>query len=425
MIVRPLTICQISPSDAGGGAELCAVSLHESLLNQGHNSHLFVARKVKDKAGVHEIPYVRGLPGLRRLARRIEKQTGLQDIYNPSFRNLRHLLPHDTDIIHFHNLWGAAGYADLGALPTLTRSIPGIFTEHQQWSFSGHCACHFDCTRWQTGCGKCPDLSIPPRIPRDATRWNWKRKKRLIQNSNLSFAGVSDYICSLARKSPIWSGKRIVRIYNGVDTTVFAPVGETRKCGLRKKHRISEETCAVLLTGKTIRGFHLPAMQEAFEAINRAPEHVYPVLVGDSAAEVAAKYIERPSCIIASRTDPQQMAECYQMCDITLLTPRTEAFGRVAAESQACGTPVVAFDCEGLAETVRNETSGISVPFGDLEQLVQALMQVSNDEKARRRMALSARRFALDNFDQRLITSQYLDLYCSCLDKNEDRPCSL
>jgi len=42
------------------------------------------------------------------------------------------------------------------ALPSLTKTKPAVFTFHDMWAFTGHCAYSYDCDRWKIGCGKCP-----------------------------------------------------------------------------------------------------------------------------------------------------------------------------------------------------------------------------------------------------------------------------
>ena len=37
---------------------------------------------------------------------------------------------------------------------------------HDAWLVSGHCAHSLDCDRWRTGCGRCPDLTLPQPILR-------------------------------------------------------------------------------------------------------------------------------------------------------------------------------------------------------------------------------------------------------------------
>lgn len=387
------------------------MSLHRGLRALGHESTLFVGEKLLDVPGVFAIPYVRGLPGSRRLARWLESRTGWLDIYNPSFRNLVKVIPRDTDLVHFHNLWGSAGFADLGALPSLTRRWPAVLTEHQNWTFTGHCACFHDCERWRTGCGACPRLDIPPAIPRDGTAFNWRRRRRIIRRSRLSFVGVSDYVCRLARQSPMWRGRRVDRIYNGVDAGVFRPASFARRMELRRRFGIPDGALVVLMSGQTLCGFREGIAGEGFEALNRlAYPRVVPLLVGQHAAAAAA-CLDMPSVALGHRRGSEAMAECYQAADLTLVTSRVEAFGRIAAESQACGTPVVAFDTGGLAEVVLNGIGGLSVRQGDVPGLMEALRHMLGSEEFRRQCSSRGRAFVERVFEERRIAQEYADLY--------------
>ena len=182
---QALRIALVHASDLGGGAERSVVSLHRGLRAAGHASTLLVGEKRTDEPGVEVIPYVRGMPGTRRAARALERKYGWLDIYNPSFRALRHRLRGHFDVVHFNTLWGSAGYADIAALPALTRDVPGVLTLRDYWMLTGHCAVYFDCMRWKSGCGQCPDPSIYPGQNADATAFNWRRKRRILSRCAL------------------------------------------------------------------------------------------------------------------------------------------------------------------------------------------------------------------------------------------------
>lgn len=411
MLDRPLKIVQVNAGDAGGGAERCVMTLHLGLRALGHDATLYVGEKRLDEPGVVGIPYVRGIPGLRRLARWVESRTGWLDIYNPSFRNLVKLIPGDIDVVHFHNLWGSAGFADWGALPAITRRWPGVLTEHQNWTLTGHCAYFHDCGRWKTGCGCCPRLDLPPAIPRDGSAFNWRRKRRLIQGSRMSFVGVSGFVCELARQSPIWQNKTISRIYNGIDMKVFCPVSAERKQELRRNFGIPGGKLSVLLSGQTLGGYREGIATEGFDSLNRLSHpRVLPFLVGRQ-AEAASAFLSMPSVAIAHRASPKSMAECYQAVDLTLVTSKVEAFGRIAAESQACGTPVVSFDSEGLKEVVLHEVGGLSVRQGDTDGLCRALRIMLDNPELRRRYSERGIEYVRENFEENHITKQYVELY--------------
>ena len=409
-----LKVAIVHASDVGSGAERCVISLHKCLLNKGHKSTLYVGEKNTDIRDVVQIPYQRGIPGSRRLARWVERSTGRQDIYNPSFRNLKNLIPSDTDVVHFNSLWGTNGYADLAALPDITRNISGVITEHQNWLLTGHCACFHDCERWKSGCGNCPDLTIPPAIPKDGTRKNWKRKRNIIQKSDIVLVTVSDWLKKKSGESPIWDNKRILRIYNGIDLQIFHPVSDETRLRLKKRLGIPENKIAILLTGQTLGGFKEGGgiATQGYDVINKliAAYQIVPVLIGRVSKE-AQSLINGLSVAIPFQKDPEDMAGCYQAVDITLVTSVAEAFGRIAAESQACGIPVVSFDTGGLAEVVLNEVGGLSVKKGDTEGLIAALKRMIEDENLRRRLGEQGVRYVVENFEEGLIADQYIELF--------------
>jgi glycosyltransferase involved in cell wall biosynthesis len=59
-----------------------------------------------------------------------------------------------------------------------------------------------------------------------------------------------------------------------------------------------------------------------------------------------------------------------------------EPFGMVAAEAQACGTPVVAFRRGGLSEVIEDGVTGFLVPPGDLQAAVEAIGQTAGISRA-------------------------------------------
>lgn len=412
-----MRIALVHAADFGGGAERSVVSLHRGLRAAGHASTLFVGAKKTDEPGVVEIPYVRGIPGSRRIARTLERRFGWQDIYNPSFRRLAKLLENRFDIVHFHSLWGSSGYADLSALPAITRRIPGVLTLRDYWMLTGHCAVYFDCMRWKTGCGQCPDLTIQPAIPVDGTHFNWRRKQRIIAASNLHVVGISDHVKQQVECSPIFAGKPVTRIYNGIDLDVFQPCPAEQRRRLRFELGIADEEVVVLMTGQTVDGIRRDAgNRHGIDAVNRLPAEakskVRAMVIG-RLSDRFAEHLQVPTIVLPYQAEPAAMARCFQVADITLVTSVVETFGRVGAESQACGTPVVAFDSGGIPEVVRDGVGGLVTPVRDTSAMTQALARMVTDGGLRKQLAAGGLAHARGAFDQKEVTLHYLDLYRS------------
>ena len=129
------------------------------------------------------------------------------------------------DIVHLHNIHGYyLNYKFLFEYLN-ARDIPVVWTLHDCWSFTGHCA-HFvttGCEKWKTGCYACPLKGDYPKSLVDRSRRNYELKKALFTvNKNLHIVCVSDWLAGLVSDS-FFKGKDIRVIKNGVDLNVFKP----------------------------------------------------------------------------------------------------------------------------------------------------------------------------------------------------------
>lgn len=410
---RPLAIALVHAADAGGGAERVVLTLHRALNRLGHRSTLYVGRRLTDEPGVVEIPRCRGVPGLLRLTLRLDFRWGVQNLYAPWFRRLRETFDPRPDVVHLHSLWGSERYADLGGIPLLARRHPTLATLHDSWLLTGHCAYPMfpaRCERWRTGCGRCPDLTLNPAVPRDATRLNWLRKRRALRRAPLRVTAPSRWLRDLAAASPILAGKQVVTVTNGVDDAVFCP-GDAGAA--RARLGLSAGTVVILLAGQSLSG-DVKGTPDAVEALNRLAGRDVAVLLAGRDDERTRVLLALPSMPLGFIADPARMADCYRAADLTLMPSRSEVFGMVAAESAACGTPVLAYAAGGLPEVVPDGVAGLVVPPGDTEALTAALRRLSDDADLRRRLGAGAAAWAAKALTARhmakLFVEQYRDL---------------
>src|SRR5438045_3917330 len=198
-----MNILQVSTVDQGGGAAKVAWDLFQKYRLRGHSSMLAVgylrgAYRQPDP-DIFEIPHDRYRGPAARLAYFLPKifqrrkwrgetrirnlltglvepkrkriiRKGFEDFDFPATQHIMEAAPVVPEILHCHNLHG--DYFDLRALPGLSRRIPTLLTLHDMWTFTGHCAYSFHCTRWESGCGKCPSLQTYPAIQADNSAQN-------------------------------------------------------------------------------------------------------------------------------------------------------------------------------------------------------------------------------------------------------------
>jgi glycosyltransferase involved in cell wall biosynthesis len=283
----------------------------------------------------------------------------------------------------------------------------------ENWLITGHCACFHQCQRWRSGCGSCPDLNLAPAIPRDGTKLNWQRKRSAMFRSNVHVVAISDYLKQLAEESPILAGKGISRIYNGIDLATFAPASPASRATLRKEFGCNEDENIVLLAGQTVEGIKEGiAAHHAIAALNQLRElpRLRAFVIGHSATQVAAA-LTIPVTTLPFQETPGQMARCFQAADLSLVTSEVEAFGRIAAESQACTTPVVSFDSGGIPEVVLDQIGGLVVARGDTAALATALSRLVGDASLRARCSRDGMLHVQATFDQVSVAREYATLY--------------
>ncbi len=87
-----------------------------------------------------------------------------------------------------------------------------------------------------------------------------------------------------------------------------------------------------------------------------------------------------------------QIEKEYLTASIFLMTSRSEGFPMVLLEAQACGLPIVTFDCEtGPAEIVHHGIDGFLVRPNDFDEMSDRMLELANDLAKRKTFGSSAR----------------------------------
>ncbi len=102
----------------------------------------------------------------------------------------------------------------------------------------------------------------------------------------------------------------------------------------------------------------------------------------------------------------------YEKIDIYALpSVSAEGLSRSLIEAMAAGRPVVATDCEGSREVVRDQQDGIVVPVRDSSSLAGAIRVLAGDAALRRRLGQSGRERAVATFSVERLIREVIALY--------------
>jgi len=432
-----LSILQVSTCDIASGAEKVAWNLFKAYSQRGHTSWFAVGRKRSDDPGVLIIPNYENRPGWSRLCYRVQerlellnirgsrrvcgwlallgepqrlvnKLRGVEDFCFPGSASLLDLPIGRPDVVHAHNLHGE--YFDLRHLPWLSHEVPVVLTLHDAWLLSGHCAHSFDCERWRTGCGQCPDLTIYPSVLYDNTAYNWHRKRDIFQRSRLYVSTPSQWLMGKVRESMLQAEEYRV-IPNGVDLSVFNP-GDRKAA--RTRLGLPGDAAIVLFVSNLVKqslwrdyGIMKAAVQALAERQDK--RRVIFVCLGED---------RRPDRIgraelrfVPYQVDPVVVAEFYRAADVYLHASRADTFPNVILEAMACGTPVVATSVGGIPEQIEDGVTGFLAPPGDAEAIVTRMERLLSDDDLRRRFGAAAVESACGHFGLDRQIDHYLAWY--------------
>lgn len=459
---NPIRILQVSTSDVRGGAQKIAYHLNSEYRKRGYSAWLSVGYKYSDDPYVINIPnevvsnfwaslglkiekiassslgdskYLQDFGNILRLIgqpyRLLEILKGHEDFDFSGTWKILELLPQKPDILHCHNLHGK--YFDLRALPWISRQVSVVLTLHDQWMLSGHCSHSFDCERWKTGCGQCPDLTIYPAIWRDATDYNWQRKREIYAKSCLYIATPSRWLMEKVEQSIIAPAILESRVIpNGVDLSAFHPLD---KMAARSKLGISKDAKVLLFAAQDITRNVFKDYQTVSAAVAKVAECLnvrnllFIALGADAKAEPIAKAEVN---FIPFQNDPEVVALYYQSADLYIHAANADNFPNTILEALCCGTPVVATAVGGIPEQIKplqsyvsglktrslqfkhysiDGATGILVPQKDPDSMAEAILYLLNNEKLLTQLGENAADDARKRFDLEKQVRTYLEWY--------------
>jgi len=109
-----------------------------------------------------------------------------------------------------------------------------------------------------------------------------------------------------------------------------------------------------------------------------------------------------------------ELAEFYRAADVLVMPSRSESFGLVAAEAQACGLPVVAARVGGLPSVVHDSEAGILVNGFEPTSFAGALTAVLDHPDFADRLSAGALHWA-ERFSWPATADRLLELYAGIL----------
>ncbi len=407
-----MNVLHINQSDLAGGAAIAGYRLHEGLLAQGIDSQLLVGT-VKTSSD-----RVACMPKNSRIEGHLSRITSLLGFnylnHINSFDIPKHTFYKNAEILNFHNLH--SDYFSYLAISSLTKNKPAVFTLHDMWSFTGHCAYSYDCDRWKIGCGKCPYPDTYPAVSKDNTHLEWKLKNWVYSRSNITIVTPSNWLFEQAKASMLQRFP-IHHIPNGIDTNAYQPL-DSKQCrfvlGIPTHKKVLMFGADSLTDSRKGGDLLIKALQTLPESLKA--ETV--LLILGSGGEAIAEAVGMVTLNLGYISSDRLKSIAYSAADLFIFPTRADNLPLVLQESMACGKPMVSFKIGGVRDLVRQNVTGYLATPGDTDDFCKGIVELLEDKTLRHSISQNCRAVALAEYNLELQAQRYIKLYRQVLEKH-------
>lgn len=242
----------------------------------------------------------------------------------------------------------------------------------------------------------------------------WCLQRFILRQMDVAFA-VSQWTAGELARAGMRPG-RVHVIHNGVRPERFANAGDI--AALRARLGIAPGP--VLLTvGRLVpRKGHADVIRVLPRVMERVGALTY-LIAGEGPQEQALRDAAQGTGVaehvrFIGAPDDDDLPTIYHLCDVFVMPTRelpgdpAEGFGIAYLEANAAGKPVIAARCGGVADAVEDGVSGLLLPPGDDDALVEAIVRLIEDRDLARRLGEGGlqrvhERFTWDHVAQRLL----------------------
>lgn len=242
------------------------------------------------------------------------------------------------------------------------------------------------------------DLESPQAMARRRRKWGLEGATRVIACTRW-----------LAAQMEPLAGKPVDTVCYGIDPTIDTWATPERVAEARQRYGLAGKRVLLCLGRYVPRKNFDGVLRLLPTLVQRFPDLVLLMVGGGKEEEnlrrLAAELGVAERVVWGPQVAPHEVGVWYKVADLFVTVSLTrpeddtyETFGLVYAEANLCGTAVVGGREGGVPEAVADGETGLLVPAGDPQALLQALTRLLGDAELRRRMAAAGRARVQERF---------------------------
>lgn len=311
----------------------------------------------------------------------------------------------DSQVVNLHWVCGnMLSVKDIGRIRK-----PIVWTMHDMWPFCGaeHYADDSPGARFESG-------YLGTNRPAghsglDVDRWTWNRKVKAWKR-HMHIVAPSRWLATCARRSVLMGDWPISVIPNALDTQIYRP---HPKSFARNALNLPEDKQLIAfgaIGGGNNHRKGFDTLLAALRLVSEANTNVAYVIFGQSKPKDIPD-IGMHIYWMGHLNDDISLALLYSAVDVIVVPSRQENLPQSGTEAQACGCPVVAFNCTGLPDVVEHKTTGYLADAYSSTDLAAGIDWVLEDGRRHAELSKAARERAMRLWSPEVVVPQYMKVY--------------
>jgi glycosyltransferase involved in cell wall biosynthesis len=308
-----------------------------------------------------------------------------------------------ADLVHLQIIHD--GTLDFRAIKRVIDEKPTVWTWHDPWPLTGHCIYPMDCTKWEGGCGGCPDLDRAFTIAKDRTREIRIEKKEVINKKftlHVASNWFADFINSDSRSNP-----PIPTVLPFGLKQNWA--GSLKKESARKLLGIHEQNFVIGFRNVDEPQKNVELVRSAMRILPTNSKITFLTIQNTGTLEEFKNKFEIVE--IPWTNDNSLINQFFSSLDLFLMPSRWETFGFMALEAMSYGVPVVGLKSTATSEICHLQENGYLLSDNTGYALTEAIKQAFEHEFERRERGERSLNYVVNNRNYNTFLNELVGVY--------------
>ncbi|MGF7534893.1 glycosyltransferase family 4 protein [Bacillus mexicanus] len=194
----------------------------------------------------------------------------------------------------------------------------------------------------------------------------------------------------------------------GVNDLLFFPQDKEL---IKKKLGLPADKFNILYLGRLIKDKGIDVFEKIVEEL-KDNDNLHFTIVGDGdyKNKIHQKFKDLSNVTFYDSIPKNEVPDWFNSADVFIFPTKREAFGLVALESIACGTPVITHQIGGVPEIIQNKENGFLVSFNDYKEFSEKILEIYNTPSIKNSLSIKGYEKSKENTIEKQI-EKILDLY--------------